>query len=85
MHPLFLYSSGEVFLREDGGGQEPVLKGLQEGEKSTARSGSNDRIIQPQRPHDSGSSTARFFSWFRMPWKGLPDLGGIVSEAAGVF
>ena len=48
MHPLFLCSSGEVFLREDGGGQEPVLKGLQEGEKSTARSGPNDRIIQPQ-------------------------------------
>ena len=48
MHPLFLCSSGEVFLREDRGGQEPVLKGLQEGEKSTARSGPNDRIIQPQ-------------------------------------
>ena len=27
---------------------------------STARSGSNDRTIQPQRPHDSASTTARF-------------------------
>ena len=27
---------------------------------STARSGSNDRTIQPQRPHDSTSTTARF-------------------------
>ena len=26
---------------------------------STARSGSNDRTIQPQRPHDSASTTAR--------------------------
>ncbi len=26
---------------------------------STARSGSNDRTIQPQRPHDSASMTAR--------------------------
>ena len=27
---------------------------------STARSGSNDRTIQPQRPHNSASTTARF-------------------------
>ena len=27
---------------------------------STARSGSNDRTIQPQRPHDSAPTTARF-------------------------
>ena len=26
---------------------------------STARSGSNDRTIQPQRPHDSAPTTAR--------------------------
>lgn len=28
--------------------------------KSTARSGLNDRTIQPQRPHDSAATTARF-------------------------
>ena len=67
MHPLFLYSSGEVFLREDGGGQEPVLKGLQEGENRphdtfalTGQCKKNDRTIRLQRPHNSAPTTARF-------------------------
>ena len=55
---FFLCSSGEVFLREDGGGQEPVLKGLQEGEKSTARYLRIDWSMQKNRPHDPAPTTA---------------------------
>ena len=34
---------------------------------STARSGSNDRTIQPQRPHDSAPTTARFRTGLSFP------------------
>jgi hypothetical protein len=86
MHPLFLCSSGEVFLREDGGGQEPVLKGLQEGEKSTARSGSNDRTIRLQRPHNSAPTTARFRLIDRTIFSLVPDaLEGVAGPLGNCF
>jgi hypothetical protein len=52
---------------------------------TTARLGFNDHTIRPQRPHDSGPSSAYFQSGLRMPVRHAPGVPGPIKKRFGVY